>query len=211
METIRDYAASDLAAITGIALRTGADGADASAMFRSPDLLGLVYAVPYVTFQPELALVVEDGDGVAGYCVGALDTSSFEGLLSREWWPPLRKRFPSVRTGERRTTHPDDADLTALIHDPPHAPGWLVEHHPSHLHINLLPRLQGRGLGASLLGEWHARVRTLGSIGFHLGVGRTNHRAMRFYERSGMTRLQPPDADEQSGAIWFGMRDPPES
>ena len=148
--TMRGYAPGDLNALYDITLRTGADGTDATAMFDEPKLPGLVYAAPYVTFQPELALVVEDQDGVVGYCVGALDTRKFEDLLERKWWPPLRERFPANLGDERGTEYPGNAEMIALI-QPPHAPDWLAEQYRSHLHINLLPCLQGQGHGLQLL------------------------------------------------------------
>ena len=81
MPTIRDYHADDLEALHDIALRTGDGGADASTLLQATELLGLIYAAPYAAFEPELALVIEDEAGVAGYCLGASDTHAFERRL----------------------------------------------------------------------------------------------------------------------------------
>ena len=41
--------------------------------------------------------------------------------------------------------------------------GWVAERYPAHLHMNLLPRLQRRGVGALLLGTWLAAARARGA------------------------------------------------
>ena len=82
MPIIRDYASTDLDTLYAIALATGDSGSDASRQFLDPELLGHVYAAPYAIFEPELALVIEDQHGVAGYCVGALHTRAFEHRLN---------------------------------------------------------------------------------------------------------------------------------
>ncbi|TPG52148.1 hypothetical protein [Sphingomonas glacialis] len=94
MPIIRNYASTDLDALHDIALATGDGGSDASREFHDPELLGHVYAAPYATLEPELALVIEDQHGVAGYCVGALHTRAFEDLLDLRWRPTLRHRYP---------------------------------------------------------------------------------------------------------------------
>ncbi len=57
--------------------------------------------------------------------------------------------------------------------------------YPAHLHIDLLPRAQGRGLGrrmiATLLGALHAR----GVGGVHLEMSAFNERALGFYQHLG--------------------------
>ena len=94
MPIIRNYASTDLDSLYAIAVATGDSGSDASREFHAPELLGHVYAAPYAVFEPELAFVIEDEHGVAGYCVGALQTRAFEPLLDLRWWPPLRQRYP---------------------------------------------------------------------------------------------------------------------
>ncbi|HZR85597.1 MAG TPA: hypothetical protein VFB02_02280 [Bradyrhizobium sp.] len=49
--------------------------------------MGRIYSAPYACLEPDLALVVEDSAGVAGFAVGTTDTQSWEMRLEREWWP----------------------------------------------------------------------------------------------------------------------------
>jgi len=63
---------------------------------------------------------------------------------------------------------------------------------PSHLHVNLLPDARGRGVGASLMHAWLARLRELGSPGCHLGTLAENTGAVGFFERMGFARHGVP-------------------
>lgn len=194
---------ADFDALYQIAVQTGDSGSDASSLYRDPNLLGHIYAAPYGLFAPDLALVLEDDFGVGGYIVGALDTRVFEAMLEENWWPALRAAHAGISDDLVGLTAGDDVYAWQTIHHPHRAPDWLVKHHPSHLHINLLPRLQGGGYGGRLLRAWIKRARGLGSTGFHLGVSQDNTRAACFYERQGLTRLFPNDGSDDE-AIRFG-------
>jgi ribosomal protein S18 acetylase RimI-like enzyme len=65
----------------------------------------------------------------------------------------------------------------------------VVAGHPAHLHIDMLPRLQGRGLGRSLLDHLFAGLRSAGADAVHLGVSPENTNAIAFYERLGFDVL----------------------
>ena len=65
---------SDLDAFYAISLATGDVGSDASHLYIDGRLLGHIYSAPYLRLAPDLAVVVEDEEGVAGYAVGVSDT-----------------------------------------------------------------------------------------------------------------------------------------
>lgn len=92
MPTIRQVRPDDLDALYRISLATGLAGGDASHLYADPRLMGHIYAAPYALLEPQLALVVEDSEGVAGFAVGATDTTAWEQRLERDWWPALRVR-----------------------------------------------------------------------------------------------------------------------
>jgi ribosomal protein S18 acetylase RimI-like enzyme len=102
-------------------------------------------------FEPSLAFVAEDAPGVGGYIVGALDSRAFEKRLEADWWPALRDRYlapPSKLPPDQWTP---DQRAAGFIHVPLTVPDELAEDYPSHLHINLAPRLQSQGLGRQLM------------------------------------------------------------
>jgi len=175
-----------------VCLLTADDGQDATALVRDPRLPGHVWVGPYVTFEPSLALVVEDSDGIGGYVLGALDSRAFERRRERGW-PPLRENYPEL----------DAADYLSkleryAIHDIHHA--WpvddeLVSRFPSELHIDLVPRLQGRGLGRRLIDTMIASLRDAGSHGLHMFVSQGNHRAAGFYRHLGFAQFPSTDVD----------------
>jgi ribosomal protein S18 acetylase RimI-like enzyme len=205
MAEIRTYRPEDLDALYRICLETGDAGKDATALYRDPKLIGHVYAAPYAVLSPETVFVAADDAGVGGYIVGPVDTRSFERRMEAEWWPPLRRQLADPVETPPRDWSRDDR-MRYLIHHPVKTPDRIARTHPSHLHINLLPRLQGRGYGAKLIDTWLAAMRERGSRGAHLGVGAANERAVRFYRRYGfreLARIGPP-----ANVIWFGTELP---
>ncbi len=59
---------------------------------------------------------------------------------------------------------------------------------PAHLHINVLPSFQGRGVGRALITTLIAHLRAEGVKGAHLVVAQSNTGAIAFYERLGFSR-----------------------
>jgi ribosomal protein S18 acetylase RimI-like enzyme len=199
--TIRDAQPGDLDALYRIALATGDSGTDAAHLYRDPKLVGSLYAAPYLVLEPGFALVVEDESGVGGYILGALDTLAFEARLEAEWWPALRPRHTDP-TGDPASWTRDQVGAYQ-IHHPRPPPGRIVGPYPSHLHINLLPRLQGRGIGQAMIDAWLARIAAAGSRGMHLGVSPTNHRGLRFYRVYGLEEFRFPRPKADPDAIYF--------
>jgi len=201
MAKIRNYRRGDLDAVYRICLETGAHGKDATHLYRDPKVIGHVYAGAYVTFEPDSAFVLEDDEGVGGYVIGAIDTHAFERKLEREWWPQLREAYRDSSDKPHQEWSPDER-MAYLIHHPSRTPKRISEPYPSHLHIDLLPRLQGRGFEKQMIDTWLESTRAMGSKGMHLGVGPANERAVRFYESYGLKLIEqlPPPYN----VIYFG-------
>jgi ribosomal protein S18 acetylase RimI-like enzyme len=186
---IRTYRPGDDDGLYDVCLRTGANGGDATALYADGRLPGEVYVGPYLQLAPQFAFVVADDEGVAGYVLGAPDTRAFEAACEQDWWPPLRARYP-------RDTYPDgtaDARIVRMIHDPPVAADHVVAAYPAHLHIDLLPRVQGRGYGRALMATLFDALSSAGAEGVHLGVAVANERAIGFYRRMGFEELERSD------------------
>jgi GNAT superfamily N-acetyltransferase len=195
-ERLRPFRPADLDAGYAISLATGFEGGDASHLYRDPKMMGHIYFAPYALLAPALAFVVEDGEGVAGFAVGAADTVDWEERLEREWWPSLRQQYadtapvpPEARTPDQRRAF--------MIHHPAKTPAAATGSYLAHLHMNLLPRAQGRGLGSKLLSLW---LEALGARGVHVGVNRANIGGARFWAARGFVQL--PVSSERT--LWMG-------
>lgn len=195
MPEIRALRAEDRNALYAICLKTGAVGGDATHLYADPALIGHIYAGPYAALSPETCFVVADETGVGGYIVGTADSAAFEAACERDWWPALCARHP--------LPPPEDASLDAQrirhFHNPPRTPDAIARSHPAHLHINLLPHLQGQGWGRRLIDVWRDAVAARGAPACHLVVGRANAKAVAFYRAYGFSELATTDA-----AITFG-------
>jgi ribosomal protein S18 acetylase RimI-like enzyme len=200
MATIRPFQPADLDALYAICLQTGDHGADATGHYQDPRILGEIYAAPYAVLEPELAFVAEDAEGVAGYVIGTADTRAFEARCEAQWWPRLRAIHPNPR-GTPPAEWTWDQRRAFQIHRPFAMPESVVDAAPAHLHIDLLPRLQGQGMGRAMLDAW------LWAAGgrAHLGCDVENIRAQRFYDAYGFNRLAVEDGP--AGTIWmtFGV------
>jgi ribosomal protein S18 acetylase RimI-like enzyme len=183
---IRPAREEDRPALYDVVLHTADNGGDATALHRLPDIQGDIYTGPYLAFEPEFAFVLEDDQGPAGFVLGALDTRRFEDRLERDWWPPLRLKYADAA---KKDLLPDDLRLLAMIHNPHRAPEAILPEYPSHLHIDILPRQQGKGQGRRLLETLFGALAASGSPGVHLFVGARNERAIAFYQRMGMTEF----------------------
>jgi GNAT superfamily N-acetyltransferase len=186
---IRQFVPGDLDDLYRICLQTANNGQDGTAAFRDPRLPGDVYAAPYALLEPSLALVAGDPIGVGGYVVAALDSQDFDRRLERDWWPALRVRYPEPTPQALPELSVQERFALHAIHDPWLTDPALAGRYPSHLHINLLPRLQGRGYGRQLIAALITSLRTKGSTGVHLHVRHGNQRAAGFYRHTGFAEL----------------------
>lgn len=153
---------------------------------RTRELLGHVYAGPYVVGPKTRSVVVVDDLGVAGYLLCATDTSAFTRWCESSWWPGLRSDYPRVLAGRSRA----DQEVVDLIHSPPVASARVAAQFPAHLHIDLLPRVRGGGLGSRLIRELLVDLSRRGIPGIHLDVGADNARAIALYSRLGFVELE---------------------
>ena len=196
MTRIRPFQPGDEPALADICLKTADDGADATGVLEDDAIWAEVFVLPYVARHPDLAFVVETDDGrIAGYVVGAPDTPAFEDWFAGEWWPAFGGRWPKPET-ER--TRQDGVLIYAYGRRAGAEP--YAEQYPAHLHIDLLPELQGQGWGRRLIQTLIAALRERGVTGLHLATSSGNTGALAFYPRLG---FEPMPSHE--GVQAFGM------
>ena len=202
MPSIRPFRSDDLEALYRISLATGLAGGDASPLYADPRLLGHIYAAPYALLEPQLALVVEDGEGVAGYAVGTTDTTAWEQKLEQAWWPSLRERYAMPAEADASGwTH--DQRRAFTIHRPAATPRAVALPYPAHLHMNLLPRLQRRGVGTTLFDRWTTVARARGATAVHVAINRANTGGAEFWTKMGFADLAL-DGLPDGRTVWKG-------
>ena len=186
-----------------VCLKTGDHGADGEPFYREdPDALGRIFVGPYLAFEPLHSFVLEDGEGICGYALGAFDSRAFYARYEAEWRPDLCARYPAPQEDPQRWTRVEQA--YSWYHHPDYFCPEPYEAYPSHLHIDLLPRVHGQGHGRRMLERLMDSLRERGSPGAHLGMSVRNTRAYGFYKRVGFRELVR-DGTDTDGSIYMGI------
>src|SRR5256885_295565 len=160
--TIRPGRSGDEKGAYHVCLKTGDNGADGEPFYRDdPDALGRIYVGPYLAFEAELSLVLEDTQGICGYALAAFDSKTFYRRYETEWRPKLCAEFPEPK-GD-----PENWTRVQQVYHAYHRPDYFCpdpyEKYPSHLHIDLLPRAQGQGHGRRMIEELLVKLAQRGS------------------------------------------------
>jgi ribosomal protein S18 acetylase RimI-like enzyme len=195
--TLRPATADDHADLCHVCLMTGNSGEDATGIEDDPELLGLVYAVPYQVACPDLAFVVEDDAGVCGYLFGALDSIAFDRFMVDQWYPRLAADRPDAPADPETWTGSDW--LRHRLHHPPPLPALDFARYPAHGHIDLLTRARGQGVGRWAMEHLMSTLARAGAPGMFLEVGRSNLKAQAFYQRLGFRTR--PASDPMGDAV----------
>lgn len=178
----------DQAAAYYVCLKTGDHGRDGEPFYGDdPDALGRIFVGPYLVFEPELSLVLEDEAGVCGYCLAALDSRTFYERYEREWRPQLCAQFPAPAGDPGEWTRAET--VHSWYHNPDYFCPEPYEEYPSHLHIDLLERARGKGIGRAMMERQMDELRRRGSSGGHVNVSVHNARALPFYRKLGFHEL----------------------
>jgi len=188
---LRQATADDHAALAMVCLRTGDAGKDATGKEDDPDLLGLIYTIPYQVLEPDLAFIVEGPVGAAGYLLGAVETRAFNARLASEWYPRLKGRVADPGPDRGRWRGSDWARHS--IHHPYLTVPAALAAYPSHGHIDLLPEARGKRIGTRAITYLEERLAARGSSGLCLEVAPDNHGALGFYKTIGFDELHGPD------------------
>jgi ribosomal protein S18 acetylase RimI-like enzyme len=192
---IRGYRPSDLDALYDICISTADAGADLRGRFSDDRLMGDIYAAPYVTLEPGVARILDDGEGNAvGYILGTVNTPEFVRRYEAEWLPALGGRYDN-------DDDPRDENLLKQLRQPQRMLLPELEAYPAHLHIDLLPEARGHGEGRALMTSFLQGLHAAGVERVHLSMAPSNTGARAFYDRLGFTEIpMPPDR----GGLYLG-------
>ncbi len=188
---IRPAVTADWTRIREICCATARDGqgvpADQRAFFEAQ------WIGPYEKLAPEWAYVAEVDGRVAGYITGCPVTATFE---TRRFWrhdlplaistllpASLRTRADTTRFRRRllkRERSPDQCFSRETQQS-------LETEFPAHLHVNIDPAIQSRGLGGLLVRRLARDLAQAGVSGLHLYCG---PKPVHFYEKEGFSVLE---------------------
>jgi ribosomal protein S18 acetylase RimI-like enzyme len=187
---IRTFGESDRAALRDLFGRAG-EGSPSASLWGHKESEAAVYLTPYMDLeQDSLFIAVVDGE-LTGYLTGCLDSSAF---------PSETERLEQAVRKYRLIFRPKPAAFFArglfdvaisAIRRQPTAADFDDARWPSHLHINVLPKVRGTGVGSALMTRWFDRLMESGSRGCHLQTLVENSRAVLFFERMGFERHGP--------------------
>jgi len=190
----------DEPAAYNVCVETGNNGLSAAHKYADdPRALGRIFVGPYLALESDLAFVLEDDQGICGYLLGALDSHRFLEAYISTWLPPIQAAHPAP-TGDLSRWTPTQKIYYEYYHPDLFLPEPYAEY-PSHLHIDLLARAQGRGLGGEMMRTLMDALAAKGSPGVHLGLGEGNTRAEKFYLKLGFTELA-----RNRGVLYLGHK-----
>jgi ribosomal protein S18 acetylase RimI-like enzyme len=185
-----DSRATDDAAAARVCVLTGATGKDATGRYSTDTLLPDIYLNPYLEHDRDLAIAIDDGDSVVGYVVATDNTARFVDWYSEYWLPRLRAAYPADST-----TPVAELQVIRDGLDPSRMLIPELTEYPAHLHIDLLPQLQGQGFGRRLIDGIVALLSERGVPGVFVQVDPQNTGALAFYRRLGFEALPSAASD----------------
>ena len=180
---IRPYRPADYDGITRVCLLTAEAGGDATGLYSSDELMPDIFARSYAVLEPDLVFVVDDGD-VSGYILGTADTRGFVERYSAEWLPLFAEKHEHIEpwtTQNEMITHLGFWPERMLLPE--------VDEYPAHFHIDVLPHLQGQGIGRQLIATFSGALQDRGVPAVHLTMNPLNTGARAFYDRLGFHEL----------------------
>ncbi|MWC00084.1 GNAT family N-acetyltransferase [Agromyces sp. MMS17-SY077] len=188
---MRPYRPDDRDGVAHVCLLTARAGGDATGVYSDDSLMPDVYALPYVDRAPEFAWVVVTGspERVVGYVIGVPDTAEFIDWWGSEYLPVFDARHPEAAPPTEANPAYSEASLIADGRNPERMRIPELADYPAHLHIDLLPEAQRRGLGRRLVDTLRAALAEAGVSALHLGYAAENENAGAFYARLGFHPL----------------------
>jgi len=148
-------------------------------LLAKPKTLYLLYADYYLNEEQGHCFVATDQGQVVGYILSSLSDKAFARAMKERYLPLLKKSDP-------RFYRLHKAYLFA---------SHFWHRYPAHLHIDIDPAYQHRGIGTRLMENLIATLRLNHIKGVALSVSKSHSNAVAFYRKEGFkTLLNWPDA-----------------
>lgn len=198
---LRKATLADEGAVSRICLLTGDAGKSAEHLFKKPEMPGLVYAVPYLHLDSAWRYVLVETDDagvekdVVGYVVGSSNCRAFEADAEKNWWPPLRPRYPKPEDADRDAYTGAELYYLDFIANPALTGQEVLDVYPAFLHINILPPHQGKGWGTKMIRQAALQVQADGEKGLWVGIDSRNDNGRQFYKAIGFEKMESKEGE----------------
>ncbi len=171
--TIRPYQSKDKEDVRFICLES-ADKTNASEYERN--FLINTYCDYYIENEPYNCFVaVDDNDKAVGYILCAENFDKFNKVFEEKY---------AVKCLKFRSIYYLASKMSVLEQKK------YKNSYPAHLHIDLLPEYQHKGLGRQLINTLLSHLKDKGVKGVMLSVFIGNSGAIKFYQRCGLTKVK---------------------
>ncbi|MBF9018230.1 MULTISPECIES: GNAT family N-acetyltransferase [unclassified Oceanispirochaeta] len=136
-----------------------------------------------------------ESDRAVGIILCAVDTGKYQKIFNREYYRNIQKAVKDMESDHPGTIkkhnmayyrHREGIQLN-LIHF--FKMKKIYSDYPAHLHINIHPDFQRRGLGHLLVDSLLGHLKEKGIEGLHLIVDSENQKGIGFYMKYGFTEL----------------------
>lgn len=184
MVTIRKYEEKDKENVQFVCLNS--EGPDNAPDEETGKFILITFCNYYLENEPENCFVVDDDGRAVGYIICAENYDKYKKIFDRDYLPTTEKFGPERYKWALNSSAPQSK---------------FKDEYPAHLHIDILPDYQSKGIGSKLIKAFCDNLKEKGVKGVMLIVGTENEGARRFYERNGFTLLQ----DMPTGAA-YGMK-----
>ncbi len=182
---IRPYQPADKNAIRELCCDTGHAGKPIDGVFPDREIFADFWTGYYTDHEPDAIWIAEIDGRVAGYVTGCFDENQRQRVMSTQILPRLLgKMFLKGLFWESR--------VWSLIGSAmfPKKPEKMETYFPrdprcAHLHINIAPGAQGKGVGTLLIHQLEEQARSKGITMLLAETREDNVPANRFFERLG--------------------------
>ncbi|KYM88779.1 Bifunctional protein NCOAT [Atta colombica] len=151
----------------------------------------------FLTLSPELCMIVEDENGIAGYTVATLNVKSYNQKMAISWIPELRMKYPLDNSISELPQNVQDA-IQYFHSFIPDVSEQLCRQHPSKLICGILSSVTDQSICKRLVTCVLAALRANGSFGVHTTMLATDKESHEFYGKLGFVDLNPAH-EEYSG------------
>ncbi|KAK7603030.1 hypothetical protein V9T40_003029 [Parthenolecanium corni] len=191
--TIRPYLAEDELSVYNVCRKTCLDGSDGTEMFSEyPNLAPERLVGGFLSLSPELCFVVEEGNEIVGYALGALNAKQFYQKLKAAWIPEMCNKYPEKLDPIDESNVSIPQEMIRWFHSfkgEDIFPEAIQNQHPSVMCATLLNSVFDQSIAKRVIICLLAALRANGSFGVYVPVSAEDRYFIEFYSKLGFIEI----------------------